>query len=368
MTAKRAVLASLLAIVVAGSGCAKLMAGLRRDLDDSDGYAPSPYATRGGTWSERGVLADEDEIPGSVYEDRYAVVGHAERSPASGRYGGGVERRTWISPAHAEDNQRDRYRGGLSGERAAEDEEVASFSANPNVEPPTRRQYKNGYRATRADFVDESQNEGSLWASDGQTNYYFTKNKIRGIGDILTVTVEDGLVRDAVTEVTRTLSPREREHELDLAQARIRAKFLGQAEPADPYDLAKQQQAQGQNANRDQLASAAASASREPAGAEPQSEEAKKAAEELEAQMPRATQNDIDVARALQFKAGEAMMGEIVERYPNGNYKIRATKRIGYRGGFRMLTMVGVARAADISEEDTIGSGKLYEYRLEVVR
>jgi flagellar basal body L-ring protein FlgH len=62
------------------------------------------------------------------------------------------------------------------------------------------------------------------------------------------------------------------------------------------------------------------------------------------------------------------MMGEIVERYPNGNYKIRAIKRIAYRGGYRMLTMIGVAKSADITEEDTIGSGKLYEYRLEVIR
>ena len=71
--------------------------------------------------------------------------------------------------------------------------------------------------STRADFIDDSQNEGSLWASDGQTNYYFTKNKIRTVGDILTINVEADLVKDVATEVTRTLNVAEREAELDKA-------------------------------------------------------------------------------------------------------------------------------------------------------
>ena len=61
-------------------------------------------------------------------------------------------------------------------------------------------------------------------------------------------------------------------------------------------------------------------------------------------------------------------MSEIVERYPNGNYKIRGTKRIPYRNGARMVNLIGIVRGTDITEEDTIASGKLYEYRLEVIR
>ena len=95
------------------------------------------------------------------------------------------------------------------------------MSNTPNLDPPTKRMYKNGMRATRADFVDESQNEGSLWASDGQTNYYFTKNKVRGVGDILTVTMEADMVNDVSTEVKRTLSPKEQDYELAAAQERL---------------------------------------------------------------------------------------------------------------------------------------------------
>jgi flagellar basal body L-ring protein FlgH len=82
----------------------------------------------------------------------------------------------------------------------------------------------------------------------------------------------------------------------------------------------------------------------------------------------KATLSDIDLAPVLQMKAGDTVMTEIIERYPNGNYKVRGTKRVPYRGGYRMLTMVAIAKSADIGEDDTIGSGKLYEYRLETLR
>jgi flagellar basal body L-ring protein FlgH len=62
-------------------------------------------------------------------------------------------------------------------------------------------------------------------------------------------------------------------------------------------------------------------------------------------------------------------MAEIIERYPNGNYKIRGTKRVLYKNGTpRLVNLVGVVRGSDIAEDDTVPSGKLYEYRLEAVR
>jgi flagellar basal body L-ring protein FlgH len=62
-------------------------------------------------------------------------------------------------------------------------------------------------------------------------------------------------------------------------------------------------------------------------------------------------------------------MAEIVERYPNGNYKIRGTKRVLYKNGSpRLATVVAVAKGTDIGEDDVINSGKLYEYRLEAFR
>ena len=85
--------------------------------------------------------------------------------------------------------------------------------------------------------------------------------------------------------------------------------------------------------------------------------------------MREATPDDVDVGKSLAIKPGDTMMAEILDRYPNGNYKIRGTKRILYKGGRpRLVNLVGIARSQDIGEDDVIASGKLYEYRLEAVR
>ncbi|MBL7715956.1 MAG: flagellar basal body L-ring protein FlgH [Bdellovibrionales bacterium] len=299
------------------SGCAEMMGNLRPEYDDSDPYARSNGPTVGGRWSERQMLDDRGGYP----EDRYGAVGHSERNPAS-------------IPLRGDD--------GYSNEEVDPETGVPIYSAQANVEPPMRRFYKNGARATRSDFVDDSSNDGSLWASDGQTNYYFTKNKVRGVGDILSVTIEKEFHRDIMTELTRTLSQRERDMELELAQERIK----------------------NGNVGADKVGSSAASPERAPAAANGEKE--KKDTEEKSART--ATWADVDVSKSTQLKEGDTVMSEIVERYPNGNYKIRGTKRIPYRNGFRSLAVSAIVKGSDLGDEDTVPSGKLYEYRLEVTR
>ena len=188
--------------------------------------------------------------------------------------------------------------------RGRSDDDQPNSDSDPVMEPNVRRQYKNGSRATRADFVDESQNEGSLWASDGQTNYYFTKNKIRGIGDILTINVEPDLVRDITTEARRTLSPKEREYELAAAQERIRAKTLGLPSPDGD--------------SKDQVASSAAAPQRGPAGANgaQPAAAAQNGQPAPDIDIPAATYADVDVGKSLAIKAGDTMMGEITRALP----------------------------------------------------
>jgi flagellar basal body L-ring protein FlgH len=319
--------------LVSLSGCAKMMGALRRDLDD-DPYAESG-PTVGGRFAERGFLSEDMAESGSM-GDRY--VGHSERNPASGAYGGRANGSPWISADDRAANQRDAMRG---------DDDAPNSGSHPSMDPAVRRQYKNGSRATRADFVDESQNEGSLWASDGQTNYYFTKNKIRGVGDILTINVEEGLLKDIGLESRRSLTEREREYELMAAQERLRQKAMGI----------------GEKDKKDSVASSAAAPARGPAG------DGKAEAAKTEVDVPQATYADVDVTKSLDIKAGDQMMAEIVERYPNGNYKVRATKKIPYKGGVpRLVSLVGVVKGSDISEEDTVPSGKLYEYRVDTSR
>ncbi len=328
------------ALVVSGSACGKLMTDLRRDLDDSEPYS-APVS--GGRWTEAGFLGADMPEAGAA-PGRYASVGHAERGPASVDTHGDGAQRSWLAGSAGDASRRDYHRA--NGAYAEEGE--PSYARSPNLPPQSKRNYRNGNRATRADFVDNSPGDGSLWASDGQTNYYFTKNKIRGVGDIITVKMEEDLTKDLVREIRRTLSPQEREIELAKAQDRLTRKAYGlPPEDADPKDAA---------------------GARSPAqGAQPDPRAAAASKEEIK--VPEATPADIDISKAVEVKPGDQLMAEIIERYPNGNYKIRGAKRVVYRNGApRLVNFVAIAKNTDIGEDDVVNSGKLYEYRLETLR
>ncbi len=320
-----------LTLLIFTSGCAQLMANLRRDLDDSE-MQDGP--TVGGVWPEAGYLSEE----GFAEPDRYAAVGHTERAPASeaAEEPESVGPR-WSGRGSREETRGNQYRDFTGKGRTPAAEQSIYHDADD---------LKKSRRTTRRDFVDESQTDGSLWAGDGQTNFFFSKNKIRGEGDIVNVKVGDELLRDTALELKRGLSDRERDLELTEAQLRLGGKG---ATPGDK--------------NKDAVATSAASAARAPAG-DTKSEKASKA----DAEEQQATYSDIDVSQNMGFKSGDLVLAEVVQRYPNGNYKIRGTKKISYRGTQRLMTLVAVVKGADINEEDQVDSGKLYEYRLEVVR
>jgi flagellar basal body L-ring protein FlgH len=307
-------IATLAAAFTLLSGCSALMEALRPDPTAGDDTIPpgqvgQAQPTVGGQWSERGFLDDNG-------------------SPATGRSPTSV-------PAPSANNNDGQSAWGVNGETPA-----PTYANTPNVAPPTKRLYKNGMRATRDDFIDESQNEGSLWGSDGQTNYYFTKNKVRSVGDIVTVNVEEGLIKDIGTEVKRTLDENEKQAEMALAQQRALARHGG-------------------DKNKDSLSTSQA-APTTAGGPGPSS---------VNGGAPQVTPEDIDVSKSIELKAGDFVMAEITERYPNGNYKISGTKRVIYKNGSpRLVNLVGVVRGSDIGDNDTVASGKLYEYRLEAVR
>lgn len=200
--------------------------------------------------------------------------------------------------------------------------------------------YKRGNRATVDDFVNDSQNEGSLWASGDQTNYYFTRNKLRGPGDIITVVLDDQIIRDVAYEVKRGLTQQEREVEMFSAS-----------------------QSQRKVASNDTKSPSSSGGGAE---TEKKSDASKSSSEDARSGATRFA--DLDISPQLGVKNGDLMMAEVLERFPNGNYKLRAVKRIPYRGSYRMVNFLGIARAADIDASDQIPAGKFYEYRVKVTR
>lgn len=318
------------------SGCSKLMGGLRRDLDDEYAYS-SP--TSGGKWSERGVLEESaTEEAGTYYEERFGRVGHGDRRLASRQ------------DADRNYSAFGRAPAGQPMEDAHDEESRFSpVVGSGDISAPAlpRKQFKNGSRATRSDFMDESPNEGSLWASDGQTNYYFTKNKIRGVGDIVTITVDNELIKDVAMEIRRTLTPKEKEFELNRIQQRWKAKALGVQ-----LDEKKENDPEAQKAVQKK---------------EEERMKANNGFDDTEVRPP--TIHDVDLVKDIEIKASDTILAEIIDRFPNGNYKIRGTKKILYKNGApRLLNVVAVARSQDISEDDVVKSEKLYEYRLEALR
>lgn len=201
------------------------------------------------------------------------------------------------------------------------------------------------------------------------------------MGDLITVVLEEPSVREALAEIKRTLTSAERKMELSFAQERIKAKVLGDPEPpivpvpGSSY-VAKKDEKEGRKEDR-APASVAAVPNPTPSPAASLTAEAALAKQkEIEqqrrekiAKMAKATMADVDVVPYVGIKASDTMLAEIVDRYPNGNFKVRGTKKVPYRGGFRLLTLLGVVRGSDINESnDTVLSGKLYEYRLTVLR
>jgi flagellar basal body L-ring protein FlgH len=166
-------------------------------------------------------------------------------------------------------------------------------------------------RTTAQTFMADSvKNEKSLWSEDGQNNYLFARNKLKAPGDLVTVMIEDGLRKDMVDSVKRILPPEYRDQD-------IRVPGLTKDAPAEG----------------DQRAPAAQP---EAAGAEP--------------------------------AATDMLTAEVLERYPNGNVRLRGIKRVPFKRQVRNIEVVAICKGTDISETDVVKSGKFFDQHVELYK
>ncbi len=188
--------------------------------------------------------------------------------------------------------------------------------------PETKRLYK---KRKRSDFIDDDKDSGSLWASSGQTNYYFTKNNIRLSGDMMSVTLE----QDALSMILDDLKARLNANEKKLYEQQMQEFDAREAVKKDTVSDKKS----------------------DPAVKEEKKEAAK---------------NPHEFESIIGIKVGEVMQGEILERYPNGNYKIRAMKRISTSYfGSRVVGIQGLVKGTDIVDDNsTVASGKIYDIQI----
>ncbi len=198
-------------------------------------------------------------------------------------------------------------------------------------------QYARGDRATKADFIDRAPGDGSLWTGENDSNYFYSKTKVRAMGDIISVKAEDELVKHIGEEIKKNLTPAEQEVEMALY-------LKNNAAAKDDQDVkAYRNIASGDLKSSD--------------------------AEEVKDRMEKAVRwSQVDLSKTIGLAPNEELRAEIIDRYQNGNYKIRSVKRIMYRGSSKLVSLVAVAPATDFDDGDSIKSGKLYEYKVRVAR
>lgn len=169
-------------------------------------------------------------------------------------------------------------------------------------------------RMTAAEFMAEAkQNENSLWSEDGQSNYLFARNKLKAPGDLVTVMIEDRLRNDMVGSVKNLLPPEYRDQEIIVP------------------GLTKKQAADA----------------RTPASAP---------------QQPAANESPADAAPE------DIMTAEVLERYPNGNVRLRGIKRVPFKHQVRNIEVVAIVKGVDISEQDVVKSSRFFDQHVEIYR
>ncbi|MGE4232173.1 MAG: flagellar basal body L-ring protein FlgH [Bacteriovoracia bacterium] len=189
-----------------------------------------------------------------------------------------------------------------------EDNREQMISGTPVDLSGTRLKNK---RITKEDFIIESaKNENSLWNDDGQTNFFFVKNKIKMPGDLVTVVIEDDLRKDMVEEFRKLLPP-------EYRKAKYRVPGLSKA------DVKKE-------------------------GSTPGSE------------APTEVQNSRDLA------SEDKLTAEVLERYPNGNLRIRGIKRVPFRKKDRDVEVTAIVRSADVADDDSVKSSRFFEHKVDL--
>jgi flagellar basal body L-ring protein FlgH len=265
--------------------------------------------------------ASDGSWSSSSRDDSNAAFG-APRAPASAK-------------ASAQNDDKPSYYGGdkldPTDESVRQDIEKGRGYANNDSG------FVRGDRATRADFQDNTPSDGSLWANENDANYFFTKGKVRTNGDIISIKLEDPMIKQFAEEIKKSLTPAEQEVEMALYRR-------NNAAAKDDADLKAYR-----NVAADDLKTSDA--------------------EDVKTRMEKAVRwSEVDLAKVIGMTPNEELRAEIIDRYANGNFKIRATKRVLYRGSSKLVSIVGVAPANDFDDKDLIASGKLYEYKIKVAR
>ena len=198
-----------------------------------------------------------------------------------------------------------------------EGDSITKFSENPNVLNVANRNYKRMTRQRMEEEAEIHSQAGSMWVNDGQTGYLFAQNKSRREGDLLNVKIEGAAQKQIETKVA------------------VIKKLLKQLE---------EEELKGQQAGQKLADGGAGDAKRAPAAA-----------------APAAKPEEKDEPLSL-----EAVPTRIVERTPDGNYRVKGQQPFMIGKREYKVIVTGLVRPEDFNDEG-IGSGKLLDPQYDVV-
>ena len=197
---------------------------------------------------------------------------------------------------------------------------LTKFSETPSVLNPSNRQYRKMTKSRMEEESDLGSNAGSMWVNEGQGAYLFAQNKSRREGDLLNVKVEGAAQKQIETKVS------------------VIKKLLKQLEEEE---LKAQQPVAVPQADNNPTPNAKGDAQRAPAS-EPKKEE---------------KEEPLDIA---------AVPTRIVERQPDGNYRVKGTQPFMIGKREYKVIVTGMIRPEDFNDEG-VSSNKLLDPQFDVV-
>jgi flagellar L-ring protein precursor FlgH len=199
-----------------------------------------------------------------------------------------------------------------------EEKPLTKFSETPNVLNPSDRQYRKMTKSRMEEESDLGSNAGSMWVGEGQGAYLFSQNKSRKEGDLLNVKVEGTAQKQIETKVS------------------VIKKLLKQLEEEE---LKANQPAQPTLADNN------------PNPKKPEESRAPASEKKEEKEEP------LDIG---------AVPTRIVERLPDGNYRIKGAQPFMIGKREYKVIVTGLIRPEDFNDEG-VSSSKLLDPQYDVV-
>jgi flagellar L-ring protein FlgH len=197
---------------------------------------------------------------------------------------------------------------------------LTKFSDTPNVLNPSDRQYRKMTKSRMEEESDLGSAAGSMWIGDGQGAYLFSQNKSRKDGDLLNVKVEGTAQKQIETKVSviKKLLKQLEEEELKAQQPVPVPMADNNPNPKKPEE------------------------SRAPASVADKKDE---------------KEEPLDIG---------AVPTRIVERLPDGNYRIKGAQPFMIGKREYKVIVTGLIRPEDFNDEG-VSSGKLLDPQYDVV-